>query len=583
MTSQTTPTVSDLLGFVDGLQQTGLVSIDTETTGLEVSRGKDYLQGLSMAYRVGGMKFSEYFPFRHQTDNLDLALSRDLEDILKDKQVVFHNAKFDMHSLATLGWNVDKWTGIRYDTMLLAHLINEEYPRAKSLDTLGRVYIKRGKTDKDEMAGFTDALGWGNVPPSLMRDYARGDAELTLELFEELWRRFVKMFGEEATLLWRESMQQQNVLYAMEKQGIAVDLRFCREYDSIAEIEMAGIEDELGFKPSKTTELGKFLFEELSLPVLNYTPGGKPSMAKADMEEYDRMLALPMFPSSARLVLDYRGWQKASSTFYRPFQTLVDSSGKIHCNYKQHGTVTGRLSCAEPNLQQIPRTSDKAWNGKIRSAFRASDGFSLIGFDYSQLELRLAAAYGQESDLIEEFQRDDADPFTRYAAIIGADRYTTKTFFYAMIYGAGKEKIAKTLNQPLSAIEPKYDAFVASIPGIIRSKKLAEQKARQRGYIRYWTGRRRHFRNPDDAFKAFNALLQGGGAEVVKRSMIRAYEEVTDENCRLLLQVHDELVFEIRDDMLDKYSSGIIEIMEGIPTDFFKVPFKVHGTPWGEG
>lgn len=540
------------------------------------------MQGLSLAFRAGGMVFSEYLPFRHNEDNLPTELLTTVYELLSDKQLVFHNAKFDMHSLGTLGWDVTKFTGMRYDTMLLAHLINEEYPRAKSLDTLGRVYLKRGKTNKDEMGAFTSALGWGNVPPVLMRDYAKGDAELTLLLFEELWKRFTKMFGEDATSLWEDSKRQQDVLFAMEREGVSVDLKFCREYDSIAEIEMAGIEDEVGFKPSKTTELSKFLFDDLGLPVLNYTPGGKPSMAKADMEEYDRMLAMPMFESSARLVLDYRGWQKASSTFYRPFQTLADSNGRIHCNYKQHGTVTGRLSCAEPNLQQIPRTSDKAWNGKIRSAFRADSGSSLIGFDYSQLELRLASAYGQEQFLIDEFSKTDADPFTRYSEIIGADRYTTKTFFYAMIYGAGKEKIAKTLNQPLSTIEPKYDAFVDAIPGIIRAKKLAETKARQRGYIRYWTGRRRHFRDPNDTFKAFNSLLQGGGAEVVKKSMIQTFDEIVDDNCKLLLQVHDELVFEIKDDMLEQYSTEIIDIMQSIPSDVFGLPFVVHGTKWGE-
>jgi DNA polymerase I len=579
VTSQTTLTESEV--FLQGLHHSTVVAIDTETTGLDVVSGRHYLMGLSLAFRAGGTVYSEYFPFRHETDNHDIGELDYIAEILYDKQLVFFNAKFDMHSLKTIGIDVSDFTGMRYDALLLAHMVNEEYPRHKSLDNVAHMYIQKGKHEKDKMDALTKAIGWGSISPGVMREYARGDAEVTLELFEELWKRYCKMFGQDAVRLWEDEKKAQNVLFHMEQAGVGVDLKFCRQYAAIAELEMMEIEDELGFKPSKPTELGPYMFQTLGLPVLNYTPGGRPSLAKADMEEYDRMLALPEFPSSARRVLDYRGWQKASSTFYKPFQSLVDSKGNIHCNYKQHGTVTGRLSCAEPNLQQIPRTTKQAWNGKIRGAFRAEEGYSLIGFDYSQLELRLAAAYGQEGDLIDEFSKDSADPFTRYSTVIGATRYTTKTFFYAMIYGAGKEKIAKTLNQPLSTIEPKYDAFVAAIPGVIRAKKLAETKARQRGYIRYWTGRRRHFRNPDDTFKAFNALLQGGGAEVVKQAMIDCFYQVTTNDCRLLLQVHDELVFEIKNEHIPMYSEGIIEIMEGIPTKIFDIPFKVHGSIWG--
>jgi DNA polymerase-1 len=526
------------------------------------------------------MLFSHYFPVSHKTDNYDSTVIWETVDILKDKELVFHNRKFDLHSFASVGIMLE--SNMAYDTMLLAHLINEEYPRSKSLENCARTYIKKGKVQKDEMAKFTSVFGWDAVPPSLMSKYACGDAEVTLELFEELWKRFVKQFGEDALPLWKIELAQQTVLYKMEQRGVGVDLKFCRQYEGIAQLEMWEIEQTLGFAPSKTTALSEFLFNDLKLPVLEYTPGGKPAMTKAVMEEYDRMLERSD-DDRARLVLNYRGWQKASSTFYKPFQALTDSRQRIHCNYKQHGTVTGRLSCAEPNLQQVPRSSDKAWNGKIRSAFRASPGFSLVGFDYSQLELRFAAAYGGEEGLIEEFNRIDADPFTRYSKIIGADRYTTKTFFYAMIYGAGKEKIAKTLNRSVHDISDQYDAFVRAIPGIIKSKRLAEAKARQRGYIRYWTGRRRHFRNPDDSYKAFNALLQGGGAEVVKRVMVEWDEKYGDsDDCRLLLQVHDELVFEIRQGQEEVWSERIVEIMERIPTDFFGVPFHVGGKEWGE-
>lgn len=579
MTSQTTHSASNYAGFLQGLERATAVGVDTETTGLRVKEGEDYIQGFSLAYDVGGMMYSEYFPIRHAEGNVDIGILKYTTDILREKTLHFFNRKFDLHSFMTGG--IDLSDAFAYDSMLLAHFINEEYPRAKTLDNVGRHYIKKGKVNKDAMEQFTKAFGWSAVPPSLMSPYAKGDAEVTLELGSALLDLFYKKFKDDAEPLWRVELNMQNSLFRMEQRGIAIDLKFCRQYEGIADIEMIQIEDELGFAPSKTSQLSKFLFDELSLPVLEYTPAGKPSMNKSVMEEYERMLA-QVDDHRAREVLNYRGWQKANSSFYKPFQHLVDPNGRIHCNYKQHGTVTGRLSCAEPNLQQIPRTSDKVWNGKIRSAFRAAPGYRLVGFDYSQLEFRLAAAYGQEQWLIDEFARADADPFTALSVRIGTDRYTAKTFTYAMIYGAGQEKIAKTLNRKVVEIEDAYDSFINTIPGIIRAKNLATARARSRGYIRYWTGRRRHFRNPEDSFKAFNALLQGGGAEVVKRVLVDVDGTVCDENCQLLLQVHDELVFQIKDGMEDEYSPRIVEVMETLPSSYFGVHFAVDGKVWGD-
>lgn len=583
MKSQTTTLLkSKYAGFFQGLQHAESVAIDTETTGLDVASGKDYLQGISVAYRVGGIILSEYFPIRHQTDNINLEdKARLLELLPLPTNIIWFNRKFDLHSLMTMGVDASKWGKYQFDSLLIAHMINEEWPRKKSLENVAQHYLKKGKAGRDDLKPFIDVFGWAAVSPKAMHDYACKDAELHLELWEKLWSLFTKKFGSESEELWTKEVQMNTVLFKMEQPGIIVDQKFCRQYAAIAEMEMDDIVAELGFTPSKTTELAHFLFLELKLPVLEHTPTGKPKMDKAVMEEYDRMLA-SSDDHRARLVLNYRGWMKAKSTFYDPFQTLADTNGAIHCNFNQHRTVTGRLSCDTPNLQQIPRSSDKVWNGKIRSAFRARPGYRLFGFDYSQLELRLAAAYGKEETLIDEFNKENADPFTRYSTIISADRFTTKTFFYALMYGAGKDRTVKTLNKSLAVVGPMYEAFLKSIPGIIRAKKMAELKVRQRGYIRYWTGRRRNFRNPNDAFKAFNSLMQGGAAEVVKTVMILLMETVCDDNCRMLLQVHDEIVFEIKEGMEAYYTYPIVEIMERYPTKIFGVPFKVVGKEWGE-
>jgi DNA polymerase-1 len=458
-------------------------------------------------------------------------------------------------------------------------MLNENSPWEKSLEACAQKYIKKGKVGKDAVVNYAKAFGWSALPVKLIAPYACGDAEVTLELWEKVWPLFQKKFGDEALDLWQWELDMNNALFQMESKGVAVDQKFCRQYQAIATIEMEQIENELGFAPSKTTALSAFLFGELNLPILEYTPGGKPAMTKKVMEDYERILS-GIGDHRAQLVLDYRGWQKATSSFYTPFQRIADQANRIHCNYKQHGTSTGRLSCAEPNLQQIPRQSDKAWNGRIRTAFLPNEGFKLVGFDYSQLELRLAAAYGQEQWLIEEFGKEEADPFTALAERISTDRFTAKTFTYGVMYGAGLEKTAKILGKHVDDIEGDYRTFLSSIPGIMAAKRLSENKARQRGYIRYWTGRRRHL-IPDDSYKAWNALLQGGAAEVVKRVLVQVGQEVCDIDCRLLLQIHDELVFEIKEDVVTDYSKKIVEVMEALPSSTFNMPFQVSPKEWG--
>lgn len=564
-------------GFLSGLRQAEVVALDTETTGLDVQSGRDYMMGLSIAYRgPDSGVYSHYFPFRHEADNLPKELFSTLMDALSDKEVVFHNRKFDLHSLNTMS-PVGTFKG--YDTMLICHMLNENSPWEKSLDACAKKYIKKGKVQKDEIHSFAKVFGWNAITPSLMAPYACGDAEVTLELWEAVWPLFKAKFGDNADELWQYELDMNSALWRMENHAILVDKAFCRRYASIAEMQMDEIEEELGFAPSKTTALSAFLFNELKLPIIDYTPGGKPAMTKKVMEDYERILG-SMGDHRAQLVLNYRGWQKATSSFYTPFQHIADTSDRIHCNYKQHGTTTGRLSCTQPNLQQIPRQSDKDWNGRIRTAFLASPGFKLVGFDYSQLEFRLAAAYGGEHWLIEEFSREEADPFTALAGRINTDRFTAKTFTYGVMYGAGLEKTAKILGKPVHEIEPYYRTFLETIPGIMKAKRLAEAKARQRGYIRYWTGRRRHL-FPDDSYKAWNALLQGGAAEVVKRVLIQVDKEVCNADCRLLLQIHDELVFEIKEDQIEDYSKKIIAVMEALPTATFNMQFQVSPKTWG--
>jgi DNA polymerase-1 len=297
------------------------------------------------------------------------------------------------------------------------------------------------------------------------------------------------------------------------------------------------------------------------------------------MEEYEALLAT-MDDDRASLILEYRGYQKTVSSNYKPYRDLLSPDGRLRPNYKMHGTVTGRLSCEKPNLQQIPRVSDKPWNGSLKQAFIAEPGFTLWEADYSQLELRLAAAYAREEELLEVFNTG-RDIFTEMAAKAGMARHDVKTRTYTIQYGGGARRLSQVFGVTLEEGMAIRDQFFADYPGFRRMSQNASSKCRTQGFLRYWSNRRRHFRDPqNEAHKAFNSVIQGGAAEIVKHTMLRTAKVANDNDCRMLLQVHDSIVFEIRNRAEDHYCPLIQETMEQVVPDF-GVKFAVDIHKWG--
>lgn len=570
--------------YVSTMLDAHYIAVDTESTGKDgIRNGSDYLMGISVAYRVGNLGvFSAYFPFRHPYDprneNLDRSVLEKLRAVFDRVPLVFHNLKFDLHSLATIG--IEPKANC-YDTMLLAHMLNEELP-SKSLEWLSGQYLSDGKARSEEFTGFVKAFGWTKVPPFLMDEYARHDAVLTLGLFELFWP---KMREQQLAGLWPHESHFTRLLRKVERRGVRVDPDFCAQKSAIGRSRMDAIADELGFEVSRTSLLADYLLNELKLPVLKISPKtNKPLFDKKVMEEYDDLLEASDRPD-ARLILEYRGWQKAVTSLYEPIVNKVDANGRVHPDFRIHGTKTGRLSCREPNLQQIPRKSSKPWNGDAKRAFVPDDGFELWEFDYSQLEYRLACEYSGESELITTFNEDKVDIFTKGAIdVFGSGdssfRNTFKTHSYATLYGAGVPKIAQTLGISIERAEAIKRAVDAQYPNLSRAAKIAERRARDRGYIRYWTGRRRHFRNGEGSHKAWNSLLQGGGAELVKRAMLRLDDEIDSDRARMVLQVHDAVVFEIHRSAVDDTVPVVVKLMTDFPE--FTVRLKVAAHRWGE-
>lgn len=372
--------------------------------------------------------------------------------------------------------------------------------------------------------------------------------------------------------LWETEAEFIRLIAKIKQRGIKIDVDFSRRKVIEGTKILNQIRQELGWNPGSPKQLGEYLLDELKLPILKTNESGKPSFDKEALAEYEIYLAATE-NKTAQNVLTYRGWQKTVSSNYQAYLDLMDDDQILHPNYKVHGTRTARLSCENPNLQQIPRGSNKPWNGEVKKAFiPREDGLRLYSFDFKQVEFRLAAAYAKEAELLEVFN-SGADIFTEMANRLQRPRHQIKTFVYSTLYGAGKAKVSLVLGMPREDSDLLYDEYHGTWPGFKRISEKATQLAQNDGYIEYWTGRRRHL-NKREAHKAFNSVIQGGAFEIVKRRMLALKDEP------IVLQVHDSITCEA-DPSYD--TDRIKKVMEDVPEGpKFGVKFEVDLTIEGE-
>jgi DNA polymerase-1 len=409
--------------------------------------------------------------------------------------------------------------------------------------------------------------------------YSSNDAWITHELFRKILPEFIEQ-GFDGPL-WEVEQKYVWVIANMIELGIKIDLEYCLREMFKGQHIMGQMRAELMFNPGSSNGLEKFLIDDLGLPIVKTTPKGKPSFDKEAMAIYDKMLER-VDDDRAKKVLRYRGWQKTVSSNYKAYIDLRDGNNVLHPGYKIHGTETGRASCEQPNLQQIPKSSDKEWNGNLKRAFVPRTGFQLWEVDYSQLEFRLTCAYAEQAELLEIFNDDSRDIFDEMAAAMDWLRQNVKTLVYLILFGGGANRAKEAFR--LETIEEGralVEEFHGRYPEIRRISRKAQNLATSRGYVQYWTGRRRHFPKGSKFYRAFNSIIQGGEAEIVKRAMIKLEETVCDESCRMVLQVHDSVVFEIAEGKESLYLPRIKEAMEAVDFDF-GVRFKVDAKRWGE-
>lgn len=576
------------------------LAVDTETNGADIRDGRGYAVGTSVAFEKEGKYYRHYFPFNHRIgDNYDQGVLNALKVLLEScEYMVFHNAKFDLVSLQTLG--IDCWSTNWYCTMIMAHLVDENWPRSKSLDNVSKTYLgpEFHKEMPAEMRTIIDSFGWDCVPSEMMRGYAEQDAELPLRIIKAIWAKYAE---ETIPSTWDWKRRFIRTVAVMESRGVEIDQEFCaRELEKSVihkedYMEMIG-----GFNPASFKDMYELLCVRLGLPPLfhevkiknketgKYEKVQKQTFNAKAMEQYERMLENHGESDLAKNVLAYRGWSKAASAMYGPYLRFLSPDGRLRPTYHHHkdeesgGTVTGRLSCSDPNLQQIPRSGDQPWNGNVKKSFRAKKGFTLWEVDFSQLELRVATTYSGEQSLMDVFN-EGRDIFTEMAEVFGKSRDLTKKFVYMTQYAAGPEKIALDIGVLLSVAREMRKDYYGNYPGFRNLDETLKQMVLATKRIRIWTGRYRHFRNPkEENHKAMNSLIQGGSADIVERQMVRIFEEIdqkSDGEVRMLLTVHDSVWFEIKKGRESYWLPKIKALMSdvgGLSADFNVVRFHVE-------
>lgn len=563
-----------------------VIAVDTETTGLRVA-STDWGIGVSITALIDGEPVSHYFPVAHPSGpNLSDEAFEMLQGVLGAnglRPLIFANVQFDLLSL--LSMEIDVVQNPFWDILTMANLIDENVPKTKSLDQLGKVYLEDEKV-KDPYVEKEKKSGNRNITGAEMFEYACQDSALTYGVWLELTAHKNWVELEETTDVWPEKQRLIRVLIALRQRGILVDQDVAREMEVLGTQHMTRLRDLLAFNPGSHKDLERIFIQTLKLPVLKKSKKtGAPSFDSSVMEQYDLLLE-KMDSPLAKQIKEYRGWQKATTACYRPYLELVDEDGRIRCSFNTHRTTTGRLSSSEPNLQQIPKESNKPWNGRVKECFVASPGYVLISADYSQLELRLATAYCGEESLKAIFN-EDRDLFTEMSVELGMSRPDTKTFVYSMQYGAGEQKTMMQFDVTRLQAQKMRNNYYATYPKMAAFNAHCTMRAERDSKVRLWTGRYRHFQYRSESYKAMNSVIQGGAADLVERIMVRVFEETESDDCHMLLQVHDALVFEVREDMVEAYTSRIKALMEDVNgvipphlDGLFDVKFNVEVSPW---
>ncbi|NYB31706.1 DNA polymerase I [Pantoea agglomerans] len=566
--------------WLEKLKNSEVFAFDLETDALDTLSAN--IVGISFAVAPGE---AAYLPVAHDyldaPDQLDRAtVLAQLKPLLEDESAwkVGQNLKYDRGVLK----NYDiELAGIKFDTMLESYILNSVVGK-HDMDSLAARWLNHKTVTFQEIAGKgKNQLTFNQIALEQASHYAAEDADVTLQLHLKMWPELEKEAGPKKVFEQIE-MPLLTVISRIERNGVLIDQSILAQHSKeltarLAELELKA--HELAGEPfnlSSTKQLQVILFEKQGVKPTKKTPGGAPSTSEEVLAELALDYPLP------KVILEHRGLSKLKSTYTDKLPLMINPiSGRVHTSYHQAVTATGRLSSADPNLQNIPVRNDEG--RRIRQAFVAAKGHRIVAADYSQIELRIMAHLSQDKGLLDAFaQGEDIHRATASEVfgvaldkVSGEQRRSAKAINFGLIYGMSAFGLSRQLNIGAGEAKKYMDLYFERYPGVLRYMENTRQLAASKGYVETLEGRRlwlpdiksgNAIRRKAAERAAINAPMQGTAADIIKRAMIAVdnwLEQQNDNAVRMIMQVHDELVFEVKAEAVEEASQKIRALMEG--------------------
>jgi DNA polymerase-1 len=585
--------------WIAKLKKAPLFAFDTETDSLDNVSAN--LVGLSFATEPG---VAAYVPVAHNYMDAPEQISCDralelLKPLLEDEKAlkVGQNLKFDRGILQNYGIEL---RGIAFDTMLESYILDSVAGR-HDMDSLSDRWLKHKTITFEEIAGKgKNQLTFNQIDLEQAGRYAAEDADVTLQLHLKMWPELQKHAGP-LNVFQHIEMPLVPVLSRIERNGVNIDPAVLRKHSAEIALRLTELEKkahEIAGEPfnlASTKQLQTILFEKQGIKPLKKTPGGAPSTSEEVLEELALDYPLP------KVILEHRGLSKLKSTYTDKLPLMIsEKTGRVHTSYHQAVTATGRLSSTDPNLQNIPVRNEEG--RRIRQAFIAPKDYVIVSADYSQIELRIMAHLSRDKGLLSAFAEGKdihrataAEVFSMpLESVTNEQRRSAKAINFGLIYGMSAFGLSRQLNIPRKESQKYMDLYFERYPGVMDYMERTRAQAKEQGYVETLEGRRLYLpdikssngaRRAGAERAAINAPMQGTAADIIKRAMIAvdAWLESEKPRVKMIMQVHDELVFEVHQDDVDAVSKKIHELMESSTT--LDVPLLVEvgsGQNWDQ-
>ena len=588
-----------LKAWIPRLEKAPVLAFDTETDSLENVSAN--LVGLSFAVEPG---VAIYIPVAHDYLDAPEQIPREralelLTPLLEDEKAlkVGQNLKFDRGILQNYGIEL---RGIAFDTMLESYILDSVVGR-HDMDTLADRWLKHTTITFEQIAGKgKNQLTFNQIDLEQAGRYAAEDADVTLQLHLKMWPKLQQHAGP-LNIFNNIEMPLVPVLSRIERNGVKIDPAVLHKHSGEITLRLAELEkiahDIAGepFNLASTKQLQTILFEKQGIKPLKKTPGGAPSTSEEVLEELALDYPLP------KIILEHRGLSKLKSTYTDKLPLMINpKTGRVHTSYHQAVTATGRLSSTDPNLQNIPVRNEEG--RRIRQAFIAPEDYLIVSADYSQIELRIMAHLSRDKGLLSAFAEGKDIHRATAAEVFGMplesvsneQRRSAKAINFGLIYGMSAFGLSRQLNIPRRESQKYMDLYFERYPGVQEYMERTRAQAKEQGYVETLDGRRLYLpdikssngaRRAGAERAAINAPMQGTAADIIKRAMIAVdrWLETEKPRVRMIMQVHDELVFEVHKDDVEAVSKKIHELMENSTT--LDVPLLVEvgsGENWDQ-